>query len=110
MKALLDGFEESLSRQISPAYQIRRFTLCVFSTPRIITYNSKASISVKKTRRHYFPTLLPLTEKGLVESCIERKKACKLTKKSAKTSAITLSLHDKIKGFMSTIFKVQPLL
>jgi len=48
-----------------------------------------------------------LTEKSLVESCIERKKACELTEKGAKTIQTILNAHRKIKGFIATILKAQ---
>jgi hypothetical protein len=38
---------------------------------------------------------------------IERKRAYKLNEKSAKTIAIILNTHDKIKGFTATILKAQ---
>jgi len=51
--------------------------------------------------------LAPLNKKVVEGIWIVGKKACKFSEKSAKTSTLTLSPHDKIKGFMSTIFKVQ---
>ena len=55
-----------------------------------------------------YSLLYSLERNDLVEGTwSERKRVYKLTEKGAKTISTIINSHDKIKGFMSTILKVQ---